>query len=255
MTHSPPPNHFNGKRVSDHLKEARLRAAQASEEIHGTEMSGHLAAAADSAKNSSLSLFLLWIILKQAGLSFPQLFLLLALFSCGSVIWMVGRSANLGWARLERLHRLIEQERWEIEHHRQTEREELVEMYRSKGFTGKLLEEVVSVLMADDNRLLQVMVEEELGLNLEAYEHPLKQGFGAAVGALFATGFSLFGYLIHPPLGLPLMAGAVFIFAASLSAKAERNRLIQAIIWNVSVGIFAIGAAYFLSQILYSASS
>ncbi len=33
--------------------------------------------------------------------------------------------------------------------------------------------------MADDNRLLRVMLEEELGLTLEAYEHPLKQAFGA----------------------------------------------------------------------------
>ncbi len=44
--------------------------------------------------------------------------LLLLIFSAGWVVWKTARSALLGWARIERLHRVIEEERWEIEHHR-----------------------------------------------------------------------------------------------------------------------------------------
>ena len=95
-----------------------------------------------------------------------------SLFSIGWLFWKLGRSSLLGWARLERLHRLIQQEQWEIEHHRAQEKEELTAMYHQKGLTGKLLEQVIEVLMADDNRLLRVMLEEELGLTLETYEHP-----------------------------------------------------------------------------------
>ncbi len=36
----------------------------------------------------------------------------------------------------------IEEERWEIQHHRAQERLELTEMYAAKGLSGKLLEEV-----------------------------------------------------------------------------------------------------------------
>ena len=97
----------------------------------------------------------------------------------------------LGWARLERLHRIVEEERYEIENHRQQEREELKELYRAKGFQGKLLDEVVDVLMADGERLLKVMVEEELGLSLQSQEHPLKQGAGSALGA-FVASFSFY---------------------------------------------------------------
>lgn len=250
MTHGSPPDHFEGKTVSEHLKVARARGSIASLETHGSEMPGHLAAGADSAKNTAISLFLVWIILEQFGLPLNKIFPILVIFSFGWVIWMIGRSASLGWARLERLHRIIEQERWEIEHHRQREQEELREMYRAKGFEGKLLDDVIEVLMADDNRLLHIMLEEELGLSLEAYEHPLKQGVGAATGTIITTFFSLLGFYIYPTFGLPLFAGAVFVISAIVSAKVERNRLLQASIWSLSLALLSIGVAYFLSQLL-----
>ncbi len=223
MTKGTPPDHFQGKSVSEHLKDARRRGTLASSETHGAEMPGHLAAGADSAKNTAISLFLVWVILEQFGIPTKTLFTILVIFSFGWVIWMIGRSASLGWARLERLHRLIEQERWEIEHHRAREKEELREMYRNKGFEGKLLDEVVDVLMADDNRLLHVMLEEELGLSVEAYEHPLKQGLGAATGTIITTLVALLGFYAYPSFGLPVFAGIIFVISSFVSAKAERN--------------------------------
>ena len=250
MTPGTPPDHFEGKSISEHLKVARTRGSIATMETHGSEMPGHLAAGADSSKNTAISLFLVWVILEQFGIPPAKIFPILVIFSCGWVIWMIGRSASLGWARLERLHRLIEQERWEIEHHRQREKEELREMYQAKGFSGKLLDEVVKVLMADDNRLLHVMLEEELGLSLEAYEHPLKQGVGAAMGTILTTLLSLLGFYAYPLFGLPLFAGGVFVISAIVSAKVEKNRLLQATIWNLSIALLSIGVAYFLSQLL-----
>lgn len=250
MTQKPPPDHFQGKSVSDHLKDARRRGTLTSSEAHGSEMPGHLAAGADSAKNTAISLFLVWVILKQFGLEAKTTFTILLIFSFGWVIWMIGRSASLGWARLERLHRLIEQERWEIEHHRAREKEELLEMYRKKGFEGKLLEEVVEVLMADDNRLLHVMLEEELGLSIEAYEHPLKQGLGAATGTIITTLVALIGFYAFPSFGLTVFAGAIFVISVIVSAKVERNRLLQATVWNLSIALLALGVAYFLSKLL-----
>ncbi len=102
----------------------------------------------------------------------------------------MGRSAWLGWSRLERLHRILAQEKWEIEHNREQEREELGVLYAAKGFEGKLLEDVLDVLMADGDRLLKVMVEEELGLTLESQVHPLKQGLGAGFECYLPAFFS-----------------------------------------------------------------
>ena len=166
MTHQSPPLHFKGREVAEHLKEARKKGAFAASEIHGTELPGHLSAGTDSAKETALVLLLFWLLLQPFDLApLP----LLGLFAVGWLIWKTGRSALLGWARLERLHRVIEEERYEIEHHRDQERQELKELYYAKGFEGKMLDDVIEVLMADDNRLLQVMLEEELGLSLEVH--------------------------------------------------------------------------------------
>jgi hypothetical protein len=232
-------NHFEGKSVLEHLKAARAKGALATAEIHGAETPGYLSAGADAARDSAASLLLIWII-------FPSQSSLFYLFMIGLLIWKAGRSALLGWARLERLHRLIEEERWEIEHHREQEKQELTEMYRAKGLQGKLLEETIATLMADDNRLLRVMLEEELGLALEAYEHPLKQSFGAAIGVIFSCLLFLIGLYLSPwPFSLLSIAIASFLIA-----KIEQNRKIEAIIWNLAVVLLAAGAVYFLKELL-----
>ncbi len=249
MPENPPYDHFEGKSVVEHLKQARARGALASAEIHGTEMSGHQAAAADTIKEMSLAFLILWAICASFFPTAPTL-LILILFASGWLIWKIGRSALLGWSRIERLHRVIDEERWEIEHHRAQEREELTELYRAKGLTGKLLSEVIDVLMADDNRLLHVMLEEELGLTLEAYEHPLKQALGAGLGALVTACILLLAYWTAPLWGLPIVSALLLVCAAAKSALLERNRPLPAVIWNLAVAILATGTVYFMSQLL-----
>lgn len=237
-------DHFEGKTVVDHLKDARAKGAVAVAEIHGLELPGHVAAGADAARETTIGLLILWVLF-QASLPISYIII----FSAGWLLWKIGRSAFLGWSRLERLHRLIEEERWEIEHHRAQEKQELTEMYRAKGFSGKLLEEVIDVLMADDNRLLKVMLEEELGLTLESYEHPLKQSTGAAVGVIISSLLLLLAFLINPTYGMPLVAILIIGTATGIAAKLERNRVIPAIIWCIALAFLSIGTAFFISEL------
>ena len=232
-------DHFQGKAVPEHLKEARAKGSAASAEIHGTELSGSLAAGCDAAKETAIALLLISLFSGSWGV--------LLLFACGFLVWKVGRSALLGWARLERLHRLIEEERWEIEHHRHQEREELTELYRLKGFEGKLLNEVIDVLMADDDRLLKVMLEEELGLSLHTHEHPLKQASGAGLGVLASAALMLLGWHFYLE---PLSAVIILTAASILAAHGARNRAMPAVIWNLSVAALSYGIVYFLSTLL-----
>lgn len=242
--------HFQGKSVVEHLKEARSRGALASAEVHGAEMPGHLAAGADACKETALVFLLLWALFQHLPLSQGQILLFLLFFSCGWLIWKTGRSALLGWARLERLHRLIEQERWEIEHHRGQEREELTELYRLKGFSGKLLEEAIDVLMADDNRLLRVMLEEELGLTLETYEHPLKQAFGAAFGVMLTAALLLLGCWTVPQWGVPVLSGLALILGSAFGAKREGNRALPSVVWHLSIALLAVLVVHLLATLL-----
>jgi vacuolar iron transporter family protein len=235
-------NHFKGKDALGHVIEARLKGKAASQETHGTELPGHYSAAADAAKETALLLLVLWTLFQD-----PYL---IGCFLAALTIWKVGRSAILGWARLERLHRLIEEERWEIEHRRPQEKEELTALYAAKGFSGKLLEEAISVLMADDNRLLQVMLQEELGLSLESYEHPLKQAAGALVGVLGSALILSVGVFLLPDWGAPACAALVFLLAAGSSAQLEKNQPLPAIIWNLAILALSFGVASLLKQLL-----
>lgn len=222
----------------------------ASSEIHGAELPGHYSAAADSAKETALLMIVLWTLLTEIGFPAERLHWFMVVFILGWLVWRTGRSAILGWSRLERLHRLIEEERWEIEHHRGQEKEELRALYAAKGFSGKLLDEAVEVLMADDNRLLQVMLQEELGLSLESYEHPLKQAFGAAVGVIGAAVILSFGLFFLPVWGAALCGTIVIVLSAGTTAQLEKNRPAPAIVWNLSVAALSAGCAFLVGQLL-----
>ncbi len=244
------PAHFKGKDAIGHVAEAQARGLIASAEIHGTETPGHISAGADAARETAVALLLFWTILSALQAPPPAIALTLSLFAFGWLTWKCGRSAWLGWSRLERLHRVLGQEKWEIEHHRSQERSELKELYAAKGFEGKLLEDVLDVLMADDNRLLRVMVEEELGLSLESHEHPLKQAFGALIGTLIASLFCISGLLVFPSYGIIASSLIVIGIAGAVSAKYADNRWIPAIVWNMGLGALAFGCVYFLLDYL-----
>ena len=104
--------------------------------------------------------------------------------------------------------------------------------------------------MADDNRLLRVMLEEELGMSLEVYEHPLKQAFGALVGGIAASLLCLFAYWAAPSYALPIASVIVIIVATWVTTKLERNRSWPTIVWNLALATAASGCIYFLILLL-----
>lgn len=239
--------HFDEKDALSHVLEKREEGIK---EIHGFEMPGHLSAGADSCRDIALFLLVAWTVLSFLNASFHSTLACLAAAGLGWLVWKGGRSSWLAWTRLERLHRLIEQEKYEIEHHRPQEREELTALYHAKGLEGKLLENVIDVLMADQDRLLKIMLEEELGLSLEAYEHPLKQAFGAGIGALISLIICLSSFLIFPQFGIIFASLFMMGAGAFVSAYYEKNRIISAVVWNISLGILVFGMVFFLLKIL-----
>lgn len=239
------PIHFKGKDAARHVAEAEAAGMISAAELHGLETPGHISAGADAARDTAL-LFLLFIPFTAND----PLFLKALPFLLGLLAWKIGRASWLGWARLERLHRVLEQEKWEIEHNRPQERAELRELYRAKGFDGKLLEDVLDVLMADGDRLLKVMVEEELGLSLANVEHPLKQGLGAGIGTCIAGAFLLLGLYFTSPLLIFLTALIIIATSAALLASYARNQIIPAVVWNVALALFAFGLTHYTLKML-----
>lgn len=81
----------------------------------------------------------------------------------------------------------IETERYEIANEPIEERAELRQIYREKGLSGELLDQVVHYLTEDRERWLNAMVRDELGI--QRYEKEISPGLqGTLVGLAFLIG-------------------------------------------------------------------
>lgn len=246
--HEEPDSHFKGKTAYEHLKDARKKGRIASESVHGAEPSGYVIAGIDACKETTMYLFMAYLLLLPFSFDTAQKLILFACFTFGLILWKTTRSALLSWARMERVHRLIKEEKFEIENNRAQEKEELLELYQAKGFKDKQLEEVVEVLMADDNRLLQIMLEEELGLSMGSFEHPLKQCIGAALGVLIGACFAWLGVYGADFPGLIASSLLAITLSSFLAAKHLNNDITKHIVWNLSSAFLSLGCLYFLMQ-------
>lgn len=241
-------SHFEGKSPLRHLKAAREKGARVSHESHGLEASGHIIGGADAAKETATAILLIAILADALHLPKREVGILIGLFIIGFLVWKAGRSAALGWTRLEKINRLISEEKHEIETNREEEKAELTEMYRAKGFSGELLEKVIDVLMSDDNKLLGLMIEEEFGVSLESYEHPLKQALGCAVGVAIAGCAGGIGLAASDSWGL-FLSSYIVVFAASyIMASIDRVRILNNIVWNLSILFASSMGTYFFCR-------
>ena len=95
---------------------------------------------------------------------------------------MLGGAVSMGLAafisarsQIEFYQSEIERENLEMRKWPDRERDEIRAIYRSKGFAGKLLDEIVEHITSDPQRWSDVMMREELGLSGD-FESPLRSG-------------------------------------------------------------------------------
>ncbi len=216
----------------DELIKKRIRKKVASSEFYKKELPEHLANSVEAAKETVCVSFILFIILKELNYE-KSLLTFFLIFYTGWFFWKICQVAIIGWIRLNRLHNVIAEEKFEIEHHRKHERTELEILYKAKGFSGKLLDDVIDVLMADDNRLLQVMMEEEMGLTLRTFEHPLKQGVYAGFSTAVSASILLLG--LSSPLNFFIFGFLLIALSSFFSTRLEKNILSFSIVWNLAI--------------------
>ncbi|MEI6242535.1 MAG: VIT1/CCC1 transporter family protein [Chlamydiota bacterium] len=219
----------------------RIRGKAVTSDFYQSEMPDHMASFVEATKDTTLILTILWIF-------FQSSWILLILGTIWS-LWEGCSHSHLGWSKLQKLHRIIDEEKWEIEHHFPQERAELEKIYSAKGFSGQLLEDVINTLMADSNRLLQVMLEEEMGIALGSYEHPLKQGFWALFGSLATTLILSLGAFLFSLTGLLIFALTILGVSSFFVARYEKNNISTVLIWNWAILLFLTTITFFLHQL------
>ena len=145
-------------------------------------------------------------------------------FTARKVVIMAGLSEMLGGAvsmglaafisarsQIEFYHSEIEREHLEIRKWPDREREEIRSIYRGKGFTGKLLDDIVAHITSDPKRWSDVMMREELGFS-GAFDSPLRSGSAVGLSYLCGAAVPVLPYLfVDPRHGVILSALATLI--------------------------------------------
>jgi VIT1/CCC1 family predicted Fe2+/Mn2+ transporter len=155
-----------------------------------------------------------------------------------------------------RKHRNIEY--WEVDNMPESEREEIRDIYRSKGFDGELLEQVVAVITADKDRWVDTMMKEELEMMHE-------QRSPIAIGAVTYASFLLIGlipllvfvwdYAIGSwpaPLFLSaaILTSVGFLFIGWLKSYVTETSRIRGIAETILLGALAAAVAYGVGDLL-----
>src|SRR5947209_7697724 len=130
--------------------------------------------------------------------------------------YLSGQSEN------EATEHQISIERLEIESEPEEEREELLQIYREKGFSGRQLTTIVDHLTADKERWLNSMIRDELMIRPGELVSPWKKG--ATLGLSFALGaiVPVAPFLLHTPA--VQLVSALFSLAVLFGTGAARSR-------------------------------
>ncbi|MEP0984222.1 VIT1/CCC1 transporter family protein [Ekhidna sp.] len=152
-------------------------------------------------------------------------------------------------------HKAIEY--WEVDNLPEKEREEIREIYASKGFEGELLEKVVEVITADKDRWVDIMMKEELEM-AEETKSPL------TMGAITFLSFILLGFI---PLLIyvidyfstvesslftisSVLTGLCFIGIGLLKSVVTGTKRIKSILETLLLGGAAATLSYFVGDFL-----
>jgi VIT1/CCC1 family predicted Fe2+/Mn2+ transporter len=171
----------------------------------------------------------------------------------------MGTSSYLGTrAEHELRERQRRREQFQIRVHPEGEREEIRQIFRSKGFEGEDLERVVSVITSDTKRWIDTMLTEEHGMQL-AGPSPLKAAlctFGAfvAVGAVpllaFAVHLATDDPRFHPyPWSAALTAVTFFVVGAAKGRWVGRTQIGSGL-ETLAAGGTAAALAYVVGMLL-----
>lgn len=135
--------------------------------------------------NDGLVTTLVFIMAISAATSSHLILIVLGEVLAGGISMALGGYLS---ARTEKeiLDKRISTENFEIKYEPEEERAELRAIYRRKGFSGPLLDRVVNHLTSNNERWLQAMIHDELGVVEEHKINPWRQGL--QVGISFVVG-------------------------------------------------------------------
>jgi len=149
----------------------------------------------------------------------------------------------------EYLERLLREEEQEIARDPEGERQEIVELYRARGYTEEEIRVIANRLMSDPKLLLEDMAHKELGISPAALEEPL--GNAIVMGIAYVAG----GLIpVLPYLALPIAAAMPLSIGGTLLALflfgGLKGRIVRQVWWRSGVEMLGVAGAAALAGYL-----
>jgi VIT1/CCC1 family predicted Fe2+/Mn2+ transporter len=144
----------------------------------------------------------------------------------------------------EHLENQRQAEHEEIDSHPEGEREEIRQIYASKGFSGRQLEEVVEVITADRRQWVETMLQEEHGLSLQPAD-PRTAALAtftafALVGALPLIPF-LLNWFFPGLIAAPFLVSSVVTLCAFFAVGALKGQFVKISAWRSGLETLLVG--------------
>ncbi len=141
-------------------------------------------------------------------------------------------------------------EEWHIERHPEGEREEIRQIFKSKGFEGEMLKTITDTITEERERWVDTMLTEELGLQLEP-PPPLKAASVTFLAFMLAGLMPVLPLFLSPYLAVreTYVASAIataltFVSIGIVKGRATGKPLYRPIIETLAIGGCAALLAY-----------
>lgn len=200
-----------------------------------------------------VSIFALLAGLAGASQDTPTILITLLAASVAGALSMAAGEFISGKSERDYFNHEIEQERLEIRLCPEIEKEEIRRIYRKKGFSGKLLEDVVEQICADEDRWVKEMVADELGSTELHHELEIKPSIVIFFAFLFGACFPTLPYVLLGESGLTgqqIFIIATIVTVLGLFTAGALKKFVTGVNWfksgieMLAVGMFAYGISY-----------
>lgn len=154
-------------------------------------------------------------------------------------------------------HKKIEY--WEIENVRDKEVQEIRDIYAAKGFKGELLEQVVSVITADNDVWVDTMMKEELEITKDQ-KSPYQTAFATFLSFNVIGIIPLLSYLMSALFGFRgdlfaiscVATGVALMIVGYLKSEVTQTSHVKGILETLLLGGLAAFLAYLAGDVLAS---
>ena len=148
-------------------------------------------------------------------------------------------------------------EYWEVENLPEIEREEIRKIYQKKGFSGKLLEDIINVITSNKDRWVDLMMKEELEM-IEQKKSPMKIGLMTYISFILIglIPLSIYVWDYFNPLTLNLFVWSSvltafgFIIIGLLKSYVNQTNKFKGVFETLLLGMIAALVSFYVGHFL-----